>query len=73
MLQACLSDVRGLTAFSNNPNPQATFINQLADKLCHADISQIIQSNLDGKALGEAIQNLRLDLIKYEKQVLTQK
>jgi tRNA nucleotidyltransferase (CCA-adding enzyme) len=73
MLQACLSDVRGRTDFENNPYPQATFINQLADKLCHADISQIIQSNLDGKALGEAIQNLRLDLIKSEKQVLTQK
>lgn len=73
MLQACLSDVRGRTDFENNPYPQATFINQLADKLCHADISQIIQSNLDGKALGEAIQNLRLDLIKSEKQMLTQK
>jgi tRNA nucleotidyltransferase (CCA-adding enzyme) len=73
MLQACLSDVRGRTDFENNPYPQATFINQLADKLCRADISQIIQSNLDGKALGEAIQNLRLDLIKSEKQVLTQK
>ena len=73
MLQACLSDVRGRTDFENNPYPQATFINQLADKLCHADISKIIQSNLDGKALGEAIQNLRLDLIKSEKQVLTQK
>jgi tRNA nucleotidyltransferase (CCA-adding enzyme) len=70
MVQACLSDVRGRTDFENNPYPQAAFVNQLADKLCNADLSNAINSGLEGKALGEAIHNLRLDLIKSEQQAL---
>jgi tRNA nucleotidyltransferase (CCA-adding enzyme) len=73
MVQACLSDARGRTNFENNPYPQAAFVNELADKLCHADISIVTQSELQGKALGEAINKLRLDLIKSEKQTLMQK
>lgn len=71
MVQACLSDVRGRTDFENNPYPQADFINQLADKLCNADITKVTQSELEGQALGAAIYDLRLDLIKSEKQALT--
>jgi tRNA nucleotidyltransferase (CCA-adding enzyme) len=70
MIQACLSNVRGRTDFDNTPYPQADFINQLADKLCNADISKVTQSELEGKALGEAIYNLRLNLIKSEQQAL---
>ena len=70
MVQACLSDVRGQTHFESNPYPQADFINQLADKLCNADISKVTQSELEGKALGEAIDDLRLDLIKSEQLAL---
>ncbi|MGK0398234.1 MAG: tRNA nucleotidyltransferase (CCA-adding enzyme) [Gammaproteobacteria bacterium] len=72
MVQACSSDARGRTTFENNPYPQAAFVNQLADKLCHADISKVTQSGLEGKALGDAIYNLRLELIKSEKRALTQ-
>lgn len=72
MVQACLSDARGRTNFEDTAYPQATFVNQLADKLCNADTSKITSSELQGKALGEAIHNLRLEIIKKEKQVLTQ-
>ncbi|MFT4650647.1 MAG: tRNA nucleotidyltransferase (CCA-adding enzyme) [Polaribacter sp.] len=72
MVRACSSDARGRTSFENAPYPQAEFLNQLADKICTADISKVTQSDLQGKALGEAIHNLRLELIKSEKQVLTQ-
>jgi tRNA nucleotidyltransferase (CCA-adding enzyme) len=71
MVQACLADARGRTTFEDNPYPQADFVNQLADKLCNADISKVTQSDLEGKALGDAIYNLRLNLIKSDKQVLT--
>ena len=70
MVQVCLSDVRSQTHFESNPYPQADFINQLADKLCNADISKVTQSELEGKALGEAIDDLRLDLIKSEQLAL---
>jgi tRNA nucleotidyltransferase (CCA-adding enzyme) len=72
MVLACLADARGRTTFEDNPYPQADFVNQLADKLCNADISKVTQSDLEGKALGEAIYNLRLNLIKSDKRVLTQ-
>lgn len=71
MVQACLSDVRGRTNFEDNPYPQASFVNQLADKICNADTSKITSGELQGKALGEAIHNLRLEIIKTEKQALT--
>jgi tRNA nucleotidyltransferase (CCA-adding enzyme) len=72
MTMACLSDARGRTNFENNPYPQADFVNLLADKLCNADLSKVINKGLQGKALGAAIHNLRLDIIKAEKQALAQ-
>lgn len=72
MIQACLADVRGRTNFENAPYPQADFLNHLADKLCNADISQISNMGLQGKAFGAAIHELRLDIIKAAKQSLSQ-
>lgn len=68
MTMACLSDARGRTNFENTPYPQAEFINRLADKLCNADISNVTNQGLQGKALGAAIHNLRLEIIKAYKQ-----
>jgi tRNA nucleotidyltransferase (CCA-adding enzyme) len=72
MILACLSDVRGRTNFENDPYPQADFVNQIAEKLCSADIREVTTQGLQGKELGAAIHQLRLDIIKAEKQTLTQ-
>ena len=67
LLNACLADTRGRTSFEEVDYPQAEFLSHLADLLVHADLSAIKQQGLQGKALGEAIQNYRLQLIKAEK------
>ena len=72
MMLACLSDVRGRTHFEDAPYPQADFLNELADKVRNADISQLTTKGLQGKELGVAIDDLRLNIIKADKRVLSQ-
>lgn len=67
MLDACLADTRGRSNFEDIPYPQAEFLSSLATLLTKADISMIKQQGLQGKALGNAIQDYRLQLIKAEK------
>ena len=67
MILACLADIRGRTNFENIDYPQADFLNQLSDKLRNADLSEIKSQGLQGKALGEAIHDFRLELIRQEK------
>ena len=70
MLDACRADVRGREGYENNAYPQAEFLAGLADKLRKLDITEIQQQKLTGKAMGQAIHDARLRLIKQE-QVLT--
>ncbi|MFT5656783.1 MAG: tRNA nucleotidyltransferase (CCA-adding enzyme) [Gammaproteobacteria bacterium] len=72
MTLACLSDVRGRTHFENDPYPQAEFVNQLADKVRNADLSEVTNKGLQGKELGTAIHDLRLEIIKADKRVSSQ-
>ena len=71
MILTCLCDARGRTNFENTPYPQADYILQIADKLGNADISKVTDQGLQGKELGAAIHDLRLDIIKAEKKALT--
>jgi tRNA nucleotidyltransferase (CCA-adding enzyme) len=67
MLDACLADVRGRKDCADAPYPQADFLTQLALKLRELDLTGVQQQGLDGKAMGQAVEAVRLDLIKQEK------
>ena len=68
MLDACLADVRGRKNFENNPYPQADYLAQLSAKLRALDVTQLAQQGLSGKALGRAIHDARLRLLKQLKK-----
>lgn len=70
LLNACLADARGRTTFETIDYPQAEFLLKLAGQLTDADLSIIKQQGLQGKALGEAIRDYRLQLIKAAKKLL---
>ncbi|MDH5353480.1 MAG: multifunctional CCA addition/repair protein [Gammaproteobacteria bacterium] len=70
MLDACLADARGRTNFEDTEYPQAAYFERLAEKLINADLTEIKQQGLQGKAFGEAIREYRLGLIKAEKALL---
>ena len=67
MLDACLADVRGRKDSADALYPQADFLAQLALKLRELDLTEVQQQGLSGKAMGQAIETIRLDLIKQEK------
>ncbi len=67
LLDACLADTQGRLGFEEVDYPQAEFLCRLTDLLRQADLSAIKQQGLQGKALGEAIRDYRLQLIKAEK------
>jgi tRNA nucleotidyltransferase (CCA-adding enzyme) len=67
MLDACLADVRGRKGFADQAYPQADFLAGLALKLRQLDLTEIQRQGLTGKAMGQAIQTARLDLIRQEK------
>jgi len=66
MLDACRADVRGRKGCENDAYPQAEFLAGLADKLRKLDITEIQQQGLTGEAMGLAINDARLRLIKQE-------
>ena len=66
MLEACRADIRGRSGGENDSYPQADFLSALNIKLAEMDISEIRQRDLSGPAMGEAIQQARVQLIKRE-------
>lgn len=70
MLDACLADLRGRINFEEAEYPQAAYFERLAETLINADLTEIKQRGLQGKAFGEAIREYRLGLIKAEKALL---
>jgi tRNA nucleotidyltransferase (CCA-adding enzyme) len=66
MLDACRADVRGRKGCENDAYPQAELLAGLADKLRKLDITEIQQQGLTGEAMGQAISDARLRLIKQE-------
>lgn len=72
MLDACRADIRGRTGSEDDAYPQAEFLGGLAEKLRQLDIAEIQQQGLSGKAMGQAIQEARLRLIKQEQSLARQ-
>ncbi|MDH3760100.1 MAG: multifunctional CCA addition/repair protein [Gammaproteobacteria bacterium] len=72
MLDACRADIRGREGSQNDDYPQAEFLAGLADKLRQLDITEIQQRGLSGKAMGQAIRDARLHLIKQEQELARQ-
>ncbi|MCH8105312.1 MAG: multifunctional CCA addition/repair protein [Proteobacteria bacterium] len=70
MILACLADIRGRTNFEDADYPQADYLNRLGDKLRNADLTEIKSAGLKGKALGDAIYEFRLQLIRQHKKAL---
>ena len=68
MLEACRADVRGRGGSEDAAYPQADYLAELNEKLMAMDIGEIRQRGLDGKAMGRAIREARLQLIKREKR-----
>ena len=64
MTQACIADARGRTRFENDPYPPAEYANRLLEKLNALDLQPVLQRELKGKKLGEAISKFRLDYLK---------
>ena len=72
MLDACRADIRGREGSQNDDYPQAEFLAGLADKLRRLDITEIQQRGLSGKAMGQAIRDARLRLVKQEQDLARQ-
>ena len=72
MLDACRADVRGRKGREQDPYPQADFLERLATRLGQLDITEIQGRGLTGKAMGDAVEAARLELIKGEKCGLAQ-
>ncbi|MFT7556945.1 MAG: tRNA nucleotidyltransferase (CCA-adding enzyme), partial [Planctomycetota bacterium] len=67
MLDACLADCRGRTNFEQCDYPQAGFLAELSKTLRDTDISEMLKTGLQGKALGDAIDNHYLAVISEQK------
>ena len=62
--RACLADARGRLGFEDDPYPQADYAWHLAQAMNRLDLTPVIKSGLQGKALGEAIRAYRLQHLK---------
>jgi tRNA nucleotidyltransferase (CCA-adding enzyme) len=62
--RACLADARGRLGFEDDPYPQADYAWRLARAMHDLDLSPVLESGLEGKALGEAIRKFRLRHLK---------
>ena len=68
-LLACEADCRGRTGKENSPYPQADYIKKIAEIALNVDTKEVLQSNLQGVKIGEAIRQLRIKAINYYKRV----
>lgn len=59
-LLACEADAKGRTGFENTPYPQAEFLSGAARAAASVDTSAILNSELKGAHIGEAIRRLRI-------------
>jgi len=64
MTRASIADARGRLHFENTTYPQADYAWRLAQKLNALDLSEVVQSDLQGQAMGQAIQDFRLQALK---------
>jgi tRNA nucleotidyltransferase (CCA-adding enzyme) len=62
-LLACEADAKGRTGFENAPYPQAELLSGAARAAASVDISAILDSELKGAHIGEAIRRLRIKAV----------
>ncbi len=60
---ACEADCKGRTGKENTPYPQAAYIVKAAEIAARVDTSKILQSDLRGAKIGEAIRRLRIEAV----------
>ena len=62
-LLACEADAKGRTGFEHAPYPQAALISRSAKAAASVDTSAILNSELQGPQIGEAIRLLRIEAV----------
>ncbi|MDO9424199.1 MAG: multifunctional CCA addition/repair protein [Methylobacter sp.] len=62
-LQACEADAKGRTGFENTPYPQAELLSGAAKAAASVDTSSILNGELKGSHIGEAIRRLRIKAV----------
>ncbi len=67
-LLACEADCKGRTGKENTPYPQADYIKKIAEIALNVEIKDVLQSNLQGAKIGEAIRQLRIKAVNHYKK-----
>ena len=62
-LLACEADAKGRTGFENAPYPQAKLLSGAARAAASIDTSSILNGELKGAQIGEAIRRLRIKAV----------
>jgi tRNA nucleotidyltransferase (CCA-adding enzyme) len=62
-LLACEADAKGRTGLENKPYPQATYLFTVAKTAASVDTSALINGDLQGAEIGEAIRRLRIQAV----------
>lgn len=62
-LLACEADCKGRTGLENTPYPQSDFLLGAATAGCNIDTSNVLNSDLEGSKIGDAIRILRIAAI----------
>ena len=60
---ACEADAKGRTGLENTPYPQSIYLIKAAEAAKKIDTSSILNSDLKGSKIGDAIRNLRIKAI----------
>jgi tRNA nucleotidyltransferase (CCA-adding enzyme) len=72
-LLACEADAKGRTGLENKPYPQATYLLTVAKTAASVDTTSLMNGDLQGAQIGEAIRRLRIqaiaDMKTTEKQI----
>ncbi|MEQ1558937.1 MAG: multifunctional CCA addition/repair protein [Methyloglobulus sp.] len=66
-LLACEADARGRTGLENKPYPQAQYLLDAAKVATSVDTAAVLNDNLQGAAIGEAIRHLRIQALNNMK------
>lgn len=67
-LLCCEADARGRTGFENRPYPQANFLREVHSVCQNIQAKEVIAEGITGKAIGERLEQKRIDAIKVFQQ-----
>jgi tRNA nucleotidyltransferase (CCA-adding enzyme) len=62
-LLACEADAKGRTGLENKPYPQANYLRNAANIATNVDTTAVLNDNLQGAEIGEAIRRLRIQAV----------